>query len=255
MVALASQMLARLCLRSSSAHRLPGLVALPQPQLGCKWGTVLSTTRTNRSAAQTPDVPQPPIDWLSRPIGTLDSPVTPRGEDRYMDLKRFIVACVYRAQSDPMPSKAPLPAVLFSMHAATAYAAATLLVCPPSAGLLAGCGVYYSLLTFAITGGYHRYFSHRHRKPSHPILPPTSHSAPKAIPPHPTAYPSMHPTPTHSAINPFRPAPFHRHLACPGPSRRVDSFSSFLALPAASHGNVVRCAAHVALSKQRRHPQ
>lgn len=83
-----------------------------------------------------------------------------------MDLKRFVVACVYRAGSTPVPVKAPLPAVLFSMHAATAYAAASLVVCPPSAGLLAGCGLSYSLLTFAITAGYHRYFSHRAFKTS-----------------------------------------------------------------------------------------
>ena len=83
-----------------------------------------------------------------------------------MDFKRFVVACIYRGASDPQPVKGPLPFVLFGFHAATAYAAASLLIDPPSAGLLAACGLNYSVLTFAITGGHHRYFSHRSYKTS-----------------------------------------------------------------------------------------
>eukprot|EP00966_Prymnesium_polylepis_P101111 2341669-Prymnesium_polylepis.1 len=52
------------------------------------------------------------------------------------------------------------------MHTATLYAAASLVACPPSAAHLAGAGAMYSLLTFGITGGHHRYFSHRSYKTS-----------------------------------------------------------------------------------------
>mmetsp|Transcript_58083 Transcript_58083/g.154487 ORF Transcript_58083/g.154487 Transcript_58083/m.154487 type:complete len:155 (-) Transcript_58083:11-475(-) len=83
-----------------------------------------------------------------------------------MDFKRFVVACVYRAASPPFPVKGPLPVILFSMHTATLYAAASLVACPPSAAHLAGAGAMYSLLTFGITGGHHRYFSHRSYKTS-----------------------------------------------------------------------------------------
>ena len=84
-----------------------------------------------------------------------------------MDWKRFIVACVYRGGSDPWPIKAPLPAVLFSFHAATAYAAVSLFgESPPSAALVGSSLGMYTLLTFGITGGHHRYFSHRSYKTS-----------------------------------------------------------------------------------------
>lgn len=78
-----------------------------------------------------------------------------------MDLKRFLVASIYRGASEPMPVKAPLPVALFSMHAATLYAAGSLPFDPPSAAHLGGCALTYVMLTFGITGGHHRYFSHR----------------------------------------------------------------------------------------------
>ena len=83
-----------------------------------------------------------------------------------MDLKRFVVACLYRSTSPPFPVRSPLPAILFGMHGAALYAAGTLLVAPPGAAHLLGCGAVYSLLTFGITGGHHRYFSHRSYKTS-----------------------------------------------------------------------------------------
>ncbi len=101
--------------------------------------------------------------WLLRPIGSPERPAT---ADRFMDLKRFIVACVYRGGSAPWPIKSPLPAILFSFHAATVYAAGLLVVQPPSTALLAGSGLSYALLTFGISGGHHRYFSHRSYKTS-----------------------------------------------------------------------------------------
>lgn len=83
-----------------------------------------------------------------------------------MDFKRFVVAVVKRGGSPPYPVKMTLPLALFSMHAATLYAGVSLFVAPPSATHLIGCGTMYSLLTFSITGGHHRYFSHRSYKTS-----------------------------------------------------------------------------------------
>jgi stearoyl-CoA desaturase (delta-9 desaturase) len=106
-------------------------------------------------------------DWLYRRIGTPDRPAT---MDRFMDWKRFTVACVYRGGSDPWPIKVPLPVVLSSFHAATLYAAASLVGdSPPSAALLGGSLGMYSLLTFGISAGHHRYFSHRSYKTSRPF--------------------------------------------------------------------------------------
>ena len=86
-----------------------------------------------------------------------------------MDFKRFVVACCYRAASPPFPIKGPLPLVLFSMHGAAIYAAATLVVAPPSAAHLLAAATSYSLLTFGITAGHHRYFSHRAFRTSRPF--------------------------------------------------------------------------------------
>lgn len=86
-----------------------------------------------------------------------------------MDLKRFVVACAYRAGSPPFPVKSTLPPVLLSFHAATLYAAGSLLVAPPSAAHVAGGAGMYALLTFGITGGHHRYFSHRSYRTSRPF--------------------------------------------------------------------------------------
>ena len=107
-----------------------------------------------------------PFEWLLRPIGSVERPAT---EDRFMDLKRFVVACAYRAGSPPFPVKSTLPPVLLSFHAATLYAAGSLLVAPPSAAHVAGGAGMYALLTFGITGGHHRYFSHRSYRTSRPF--------------------------------------------------------------------------------------
>jgi stearoyl-CoA desaturase (delta-9 desaturase) len=102
-------------------------------------------------------------NWLLRPISTPEQPAT---LDRFMDLKRFMVACVYRGGSAPWPIKLPMPVFLLSFHAASVYAAGLLVVQPPSATLLAGGSFMYALLMFGISGGHHRYFSHRSYKTS-----------------------------------------------------------------------------------------